>query len=58
MHIQAVDTDLDTSDIPASELFGLFELREFRIILENKKGQAEIIYLDEWNLFMKDSRAK
>jgi len=58
MHIQAVETDLDTIDIPASELFDLSELIEFRIILENKKGhrialenfkgQAEIICLDEW----------
>lgn len=58
MHIQAVETDLDTLDIPDSELFDLSELSEFRIILKNKKGhrmafenfegQAEIIFLDEW----------
>ncbi len=58
MHIQAVETDLDTLDIPASELFDLSELSEFRIILKNKKGhrmalenfkgQAEIICLNEW----------
>ncbi len=55
MHIQAVETDLDTLDIPASELFDFSELSEFRIVLENKKGQAEIICFDEWK---KDSRAK
>ncbi|WP_313184794.1 hypothetical protein [Lacrimispora sp.] len=48
MHIQAVETDLDTLDIPASELFDLLELDEFSISFENKKGQAEIICLDEW----------
>lgn len=41
MYIQAVETDLDMLDIPVSELFDLLELREFRIILENKMGQAE-----------------
>ena len=48
MHIQAAETDLDTLDIPASELFDLLELDEFSISFENKKGQAEIICLDEW----------
>jgi len=58
MHIQAVETDLNTIDIPASELFDLSELREFRILLVNKKGyrmalenfkgQAEIIYIEDW----------
>lgn len=58
MHIQAVETDLDTLDIPASELFDFSELSEFRIILENKKGyrmalenfkgQAKIICLNDW----------
>lgn len=48
MHIQAVEKDLGTLDIPDSELFDLSELGEFRIILENKKGQAEIICLEDW----------
>lgn len=48
MHIQALETDLDTIDIPASELFDFLELDEFSISFENKKGQAEIICLDEW----------
>lgn len=48
MHIQALETDLDTLDIPASELFDLSEFSEFRIILENKRGQAEIICFNEW----------
>lgn len=48
MHIEAVETDLGTLDIPASELFDLSELREFSIILVNKKVQAEIICFDEW----------
>lgn len=48
MHIQAVETDLDTLDIPDSELFDLLELDEFSISFENKKGQAEIICFDEW----------
>jgi len=58
MYIQAVETDLDTLDIPASELFDLSELSEFRILLVNKKGyrmalenfkgQAEVICLEDW----------
>lgn len=48
MHIQAIETDLDTLDIPASELFDFSELSEFKIMLENKKGQVEIICFDEW----------
>lgn len=48
MHIQAVETDLNTIDIPASELFDLMELDEFSISFENKKEQAEIICFDEW----------
>lgn len=48
MHIQAVETDLDTLDIPDSELFDFLELDEFIISFENKKGQAEIICLEEW----------
>lgn len=58
MHIQAIETDLDTLDISASELFNLSELSEFKITLVNKKGhrmalenfkgQAEIICLEDW----------
>lgn len=48
MHIQAVEKDLNTLDIPDSELFDFSELSEFKIMLENKKGQADIICLDEW----------
>lgn len=48
MHIQAVETDLNTLDIPASELFDLLELDEFSISFENKKGQAEIICFEKW----------
>jgi hypothetical protein len=48
MHIQAVETDLDSLKIPASELFDYLELDEFSINFENKKGQAEIICFDEW----------
>lgn len=48
MHIEAVEMDLGTLDIPASELFDFLELDEFSINFENKKGHAEIICFDEW----------
>ncbi len=48
MHIQAVEINSSIIDIPASELFEISELKEFRIILENIKGRAEIICFDEW----------
>lgn len=48
MHIQAVEKDLGSLDIPDRELFDVSELDEFSINFENKKGQAEIICLDEW----------
>lgn len=41
--LEACETDLLVSDVPAEEVFRLEELREFKISLKNRKGVAEVI---------------
>ena len=41
--LEASETDLLVSDVPAEEVFRLEELREFKISLKNRKGVAEVI---------------
>lgn len=46
--VQAEETDFSIMDIPENEVFDLSELKEFKITLINKRGQAEVIDFVKW----------
>ena len=46
MTLMSIETDLAASDIPASELWDIADLKEFRIKLKNWKGN--VIDFQEW----------
>lgn len=46
--LEASETDLLVSDVPAEEVFRLEELREFKISLKNRKGVAEVIIFADY----------
>lgn len=46
--IQAAETNYSVTDIPENEVFDLSELKEFKITLINKRGQAEVIDFVKW----------
>ena len=41
--MEASETNLLVSDVPAEEIFRLDELQEFKIRLKNHKGVAEVV---------------
>jgi hypothetical protein len=47
-HINAREIGTDKAVIPVEEIFDISELKEFKIKLANKNGQAEIVSLDKW----------
>lgn len=46
--VQAKETDCSIEDTPENEVFDLSELKEFKITLINKRGQAEVIDFVKW----------
>lgn len=46
--VQAAEVDFSIMDIPENEVFDLSELKEFKITLINKRGQAEVIDFVKW----------
>lgn len=46
--VQAEETDYSVTDIPENEVFDISELKEFKITLINKMGQAEVIDFVKW----------
>lgn len=46
--IRAAETDYFITDIPENEAFDISELKEFKITLINKMGQAEVIDFVKW----------
>lgn len=46
--IQAAETDYFITDIPGNEVFDISELKEFKITLVNKIGQAKVIDFEKW----------
>lgn len=46
--VQAAETDYFITDIPENEVFDISELKEFKITLINKMGQAEVIDFVKW----------
>lgn len=46
--VQAAETDYFITDIPENEVFDISELKEFKITVINKMGQAEVIDFVKW----------
>lgn len=44
--IEAVECNLDVSDVPESEIFCLEDFREFRVTLRNEGGK--VVDFEEW----------
>ncbi|RKI37002.1 hypothetical protein D7V86_24485 [bacterium D16-51] len=46
--LEAEETGLRVDDVPESELWGVSELKEFKVRLANGKGKADVIDMAGW----------
>ena len=46
LKIEAIETDLDVSDVPEEEVFDIEDFKDFRINLRNWRGN--IVDFEEW----------
>lgn len=53
--IRAVETDLNLDDAPIEEVFDIFDFKDMKVTLINKKGQGKLI---DFNEFVKNHKMK